>query len=125
MALLVNKYICPYSKEEFIPKRSNQIYAKPEYRIAFNNQRGNDKRKLLAPKNKLLKNNREILKSILELNSKGIVHVEYLKGAGFSFQVFTHLTYDKVFNKNAFSVYEFSYIQLADSPKYFKIFKND
>ncbi len=121
----LKKQVCPYSGEEFIPKRTNQIYLKPEYRVAFNNQKNNDKRKLLAPKNKLLMKAREVLKSTLGNRMDIIVHEQYLRGAGLSFSVFTDFDEDKISNRRAYSVYEFSYIEMTDKPNHIKIFRND
>ena len=109
------KRICPYSKVEFIPKRRNQIYADAKCRIAHNNEKSRNKRLSTYPINKLINKNYNILLEIMEDKNVEIFHGEYLKGKGFSFQVFTHLVPSKTANKNHFAIFNFSYSKYDDT----------
>jgi hypothetical protein len=114
--------ICPYSGEEFRPKRRNQIYAKPEYRIAHNNEKGKAKREKTSLVNKALSKNREILERILESKTTATVHKEFLRGAGFSFRVFTHLVQDKDSKATFYGVYGHAFKKIDN--EHYKIIRN-
>ncbi|MCK8480951.1 hypothetical protein [Psychroserpens algicola] len=118
----IEKRICPYSGVEFAPKRTNQVFANDRYRIAYHNQKNNSKRKRLASINKPLLKNYDILNQILGDEQEKIVHKEYLRGAGFSFSVFTHLHNDPNKDKYYYAIYDFYYINLDEN--YYKIIKN-
>ena len=109
------KRICPYSEVEFIPNRRNQIYADAICRIAHNNEKSRNKRLSKYPINKLVNKNHDILLEIMGDKNVEIFHREYLKGKGFSFQVFTHLISSKADNKNHFAIYNFSYSLYNDT----------
>ncbi len=108
----IPKRICPYSGIEFTPKRSNQVFANKECRIAFNNRKHNEKRKRLAFINKPLLKNYDILSQILGSQSEKVFHKEYLRGTGFSFSVFTNLHKDQNSNSYYYSVYNFYYYKI-------------
>ena len=122
MELNKEKRICPYSGEEFVPKRSNQVFANDKYRIAHNNKKNNDKRKLLASINKPLLKNFDVCNWIVGDEPFKIVHKEFLRGAGFNFSVFTHIFKDEKTNKLCYSVYHFYYFKVDGN--YYKIVKN-
>ncbi|MFD2917257.1 hypothetical protein [Psychroserpens luteus] len=118
----IEKRICPYSGVEFIPNRTNQVFANDKYRIAHNNQKSNSKRKRLSAINKPLLKNYDILNLIIGDEQEKVAHKEYLRGAGFSFSVFTHLHKDLHKDKYYYAIYDFYYIKLDDN--YYKIIKN-
>lgn len=123
MLIKKEKKTCPYSGLEFFPKRSNQIYASSEYRIAHNNEKNNAKRRLMAPKHKALSKNRDILESILGGSKEKAVHVEFLKGKGFDFTVFSGVYKNPKHESMCYVVHEFHYIKQV---KYvYKIYRND
>lgn len=123
MDLIIEKRICPYSSIEFIPKRTNQIFANNKYRIAYNNKKNNDKRKLLAEFNNPMKKCFEILLEILKGQNEKIVHKEFLRGAGFNFAVFTHFYMNKETKKACYALYHVHYYKMDDN--HYKIIKND
>jgi hypothetical protein len=123
MDLKIEKRICPYSGIEFVPKRTNQVYAYAKYREDYNNKKNNEKRKVLNEFNKPLKKCFEILLNILNGQKEKIVHKEYLRGAGFNFSVFTHFHMDKDIKKACYALYHVHYYKLDDN--YYKILKND
>jgi hypothetical protein len=115
MEINKEKRICPYRGEEFIPKRSNQVYANGKFRTYYNNKKSNDKRKLLASINKPLIKNFDIFNWIVGDEPYKIVHKEFLRGAGFNFSVFTHISKDEKINKLCYSVYHFYYFKVDDN----------
>ena len=102
------KSIDPYTGTEFIPKRSNQIYASAANRIAHNNLKANKITKHLAPINRLLHQYYKVLIELMKNKHKEIFHKQFLLGKGFSFEVITFL--DSYEGRNAFLVYEFCVI---------------
>ena len=121
MSIVLDKKKCPFSGEEFVPKRRNQVYAKPEYRIAHNNEKGRIKREKTSKLNKILFNNAQILERLLDGIRSRTVHSERLIGMGFSFKAFTHLHSDKVSEKTFYAVYGFA-LRKIDSDN-FKIIR--
>jgi hypothetical protein len=119
----IEKRICPYSGVEFVPKRTNQVFSNDKYRIAHNNQKSNSKRKRLSAINKPLLKNYDILNLIIGHEQEKVVHKEYLRGAGFSFSVFTHLHKDENMDKLYYALYNFYYVKVDDN--FYKIIKND
>ena len=114
--------ICPYSGEEFTPKRNNQIYARSEYRIAHNNDKNNAKRMLMAPVNKSLSKNREILESILGSENENEVHTQFLRGKGFDFGVFTGFYNNPNYDNLSYEIYQFHFVKINN--EYYKIYRN-
>lgn len=119
----VNKRICPFSGEEFIPKRSNQIYANDKYRITYNNNKNNNKKKELAKKFKPIEREYEVLLRLLNGRKEIKVHKEYLRGAGFSFSLFTHIHYNTSIGKNCYALHAVHYYKVDQD--YYKICTND
>jgi len=119
----VEKRICPYSGIEFIPKRSNQIFANSGCRIAYHNNRNNDKRKELAKLFKPIEKQYEILLKLLSGRKEVKVHKEYLRGAGFNFSLFTHIHYNETIKKNCYALHAVHYYKVDQD--YYKICAND
>lgn len=114
------KRICPYSATEFIPKRSNQIFATNEFRIAFHNNINNTTRKKLSDINNRLAKNYKTLVELVGKNKEIIIHKEFLKGKSFSFKVFTHLIQHE--GGFVYGIYDYSFFKIdADNYKITKI----
>lgn len=104
--------ICPYSGEEFFPKRQNQKFAQPNYRIAFHNEKYNKIRKDRLSVDKQLHKNYSILLLEMLEETKKVFHKQYLLGKGFSFGVLTH--YQKIDKVNRQALYDFLIISEED-----------
>ena len=77
--------------ENFIPRRSNQKFASSINRTRYNNRNANDQRKLKAPVNRKLDQNRTIMKKILKNRQEIEVSKDFLLGAGFDFSCYTQI----------------------------------
>ena len=107
------KRVCLFSKKEFLPKRTNQIFANKEYRIAYHNEISNSIRKKLYKINTLLVKNYKVLTEIMKGNNESEFHREFLRGKGFNFSVHTHFgNYEGV---TTYAVYEFIYKKKDDT----------
>lgn len=113
--------IDPFTKEPFIPKRSNQLFANRENQIAFNNQKAKEQRDESRETNLILKENLKILKRILKDNNSATVSRDFLLGAELTFGVFTsqHKHEGRIFNM----IYDFGYLLLEDGTYLIKKFK--
>jgi hypothetical protein len=107
------KRVCLYSKKEFVPKRSNQIFANKECRIAYHNEISNSIRKSLHEINTRLIKNYKILTEIMKGKREGEFHSEFLRGKGFSFSVHTHI--EKLNDKFIYAIYEYSFYKIYNS----------
>ncbi len=90
MLKAIQKKVCKYSKEEFIPRRNNQIFANKESRVAYHNDVSNAFRNKLSKTNKEIIKDYKVLDSILAEFGEITVNKFYLRGAGFSFTTFTN-----------------------------------
>ena len=103
----VETRICPFTKERFVPKRSNQLFANSSARIRFNNYLASIKRKEKSPVDKALDKNRKVVLTVLGNNSEATKSKDYLLGAGFDFTVMTHgLDYN---GAQLFCIYDVGY----------------
>lgn len=93
-----------YTGKLFIPKRSNQLFATPENRIAYNNEKAKKWRQKMAPIIKPINKNRQILEELMEGRNERIVHKEFLLGKGFDFG----------FSPNTYTQNGETYFALAD-----------
>lgn len=118
----MEKRICPYSGIEFIPKRSNQIFANSDCRITYHNKRNNTRRKELAKLFKPIEKQYEILLKLLRGRKEVQVHKEYLRGAGFNFSLFTHVHYNETIKKNCYALHTVHYYKVDQD--YYKIVNN-
>jgi hypothetical protein len=85
----------PYSGEQFIPKRTNQIFANPENKSKFNNAKAKYYRDELNRINNALMKNFKVLNDLMkDQESITISYTELLK-KGFDFTFFTHFTVEK------------------------------
>ena len=97
--------IDPHTEEEFIPKRSNQVFANPRNRIAYNNQRAKELRHKNAPVDKVMKKNIRVLRQEMDGEREKVIHNERLEGAEFNFDApFGAEMYE---GKKVHSLYEF------------------
>ena len=100
------------TKEEFIPSRINQKFAKAENRIKYYNDKANEFRHSIAYLNKPLNRNIKILDELMNGNIETIHHKQYLLGKGFSFGIYTHIEqYD---NKNQFAIHSYLILPMAN-----------
>lgn len=106
------KRVCPHSKIEFIPKRSNQKFATKECRVAYHNDINNSIRKKMAYINKPLFKNYKVFSELLSGRNEGTFHSQFLIGKGVSFEVFTNLK--KFKNNYVYAVFEFWYYKIDD-----------
>lgn len=104
---------CPFNGERFIPKRRNQVYASAKNRRAFHNQRYRNMRKPLANINYLLYRNHSIIDELIGNRKKIVLNNAYIKGKGFYFKYFTHITI--INNQEYFGLYNFIYIRINES----------
>lgn len=102
----------PLTGEEFEPKRSNQRFACAENRIKYHNDKANRFRKTTEFVNKPLRLNRKILDYLMEGKDKETFHYEFLKGAGYVFNVFNGTCI--IENKTGYYLY--NYILIFEKP---------
>jgi hypothetical protein len=123
MEIEIVKRICPYSGIEFIPKRSNQIFADSECRIAYHNDKNNAKRRKLATLFRPIEKQYDVLLKLLKGKKQVTVHKEFLRGAGFNFSLFTHIYYNESIKKNCYALHTVHYYKINEN--YYKICTND
>jgi hypothetical protein len=104
------KRVCPQSKIEFIPRRSNQIFISSIARKNYHNNINNTIRKNMAYINKPLMKNFKVFSELLADKDEAIFHNEFLLGKGVSFEVFTNLKEYK--DGVAYAVFEFWYFKV-------------
>jgi hypothetical protein len=110
--MILAKKRCLLTNEEFIPKRHNQLYANRKAQIFKNNEKARIKRMIKNPVDKVLDNNRSILKRTLGNKNEVIKTADWLLGAGFDFRFFCQSAMIK--DKRCQIIYEF-YITSEDN----------
>ena len=73
---------CPFTKEEFLPKRNNQIYKDSAAQIKHNNLVSREMRSKFTPYLNLIMKNYFILEEIF-LTKNGEASIDFLEGRGF------------------------------------------
>jgi len=112
--------IDPFTKEPFIPKRSNQRFANRENQIAFNNQKAKELRDEKSDVNSFLNKNLKIMKRILKEKGSAIVSRDFLEGAEFTFGI---LTQEYKYEERIFKlIYNYGYILLENDSYLIKKF---
>ena len=106
------KRVCPQSKIEFVPRRTNQMFVNSQARIYYHNNINNTIRKNMAYINKPLMKTYKVFSELLADRDEGIYHNEFLLGKGVSFEVFTNLKECK--EGIAYAVFEFWYVKVDD-----------
>ncbi len=86
---MYNKKACPNCKNEFIPKRLNQLYCEIKCRTFKNNRLAKAKTEETKSLDIRLHANRLILKSIYAKIAGAEISKDYLLGAGFNFSIYT------------------------------------
>lgn len=81
---------CPYSGEEFYPKRHNQRFAHRSYREAFHNNVNNEIRRARSKIDKMLHKTNSVFIQEMKNKDQESFHKEYLIGRGCSFDVMTN-----------------------------------
>jgi len=115
----MEKGIDPLTGEEFYKKRSNQRFASRSNQIKFNNMKAHRKRKAKGKEDRILDNNRQVLKIILGSDQEVIKSLDYLQGAGLDFGYNTHSV--KREDQIWICIYDYAYTRI--SPNTFKIIK--
>ncbi len=104
-----------FTGQKFIPKRKNQKFSTAQNRIAYNNNKAFLDKESRAFIDKPLRQNHKILLNLLKAGETKSFSKEYLKGKGFSNNVFSH--YEFYDNKNCISIYDFILIDInANNP---------
>ena len=109
--------LCPYSKTLFEAKRQNQIYRSAFDRVSFNNEQNNLLRKKLSFINKQLLKNYKIADALIGDFTDVSVHKQFLRGKGFSFQMFTHVSQKE--DDIVYGLYDISFMKLTDEDYYY------
>lgn len=104
--------LCPYSNIIFEAKRENQIYRSALDRISYHNEQNNYLRKKLSFINKQLLKNYKIADALLDNLPNVIVHKQFLRGKGFSFQMFTHVAENK--DNIVYGLYDLTFQKIND-----------
>jgi hypothetical protein len=77
--------IDPYTQEKFFPKRSNQVFATPQNKMRYHNERAKEYRDETKEFRNGLDRNYRMICALLDGKFFARVHVEYLFGMGFDF----------------------------------------
>lgn len=102
----------PFTGEVFIASRSNQLFAKDENRIKYNNLKAKELRNKRSFVDKPLHTNLRILNELMASKTEIVLHRQFLLGKGYTVDVFTH--YEEINGKNQHAVYEFVLIPLPN-----------
>lgn len=94
----------PYTGEEFVPRRRNQIFANNANKTAFNNGKAAKIREERALQTKDVNRNYEILKLILNDRSEKIVRYTTLNDSGFKYNCYHK--FEEIENQNIFNIYD-------------------
>lgn len=109
--------LCPYSNRVFEAKRNNQVFATARDRIAYHNEQNNFLRNKLSYINKQLLKNYKIADALLGDFTDVSVHKQFLRGKGFSFQMFTHVSQKD--DDIVFGLYDIAFMKLPDEDYYY------
>jgi hypothetical protein len=101
----------------FEAKRQNQIYRSASDRISHNNLLNNLLRKKLSFINKQLLKNYKIADALIGDYTDVSVHKQFLRGKGFSFQMFTHVSQKE--DEIVYGLYDISFMKLTDEDYYY------
>ena len=99
--------IDPYTQEEFSPKRSNQIFATPQNKMMFHNERAKEYRDETKKVRSRLDRNNKLFEALLGDNKKARFHVEYLKGKGADLKAVTR--FFQIRDEIVYRVFDFSF----------------
>ena len=110
----------PYTKEKFVPRRTNQKYANQQNRIRHNNLKAKEQRDEKAFCDRPLLINYRILHELMKGKKIEIFHHQFLKGRGFADNV---TNVDEHEGRKCFCVYHFLVVYLEKEKV--KIIRND
>jgi hypothetical protein len=114
--------IDPWTKEPFIPKRTNQLFENRKNQISFNNLLAYRERLAKRDIDLILKMNRRIVRNLLGDKLEVFVPTQQLMHLGYKFNFHTH---SKLVNKNpekfANCIYEFA-LEIINNEQY-KIYR--
>lgn len=114
--------IDPYTGEEFVPRRKNQIFANYANKTAFNNAKAAKLREERALQTKDVNRNYEILKLILNDKKEKIVRDTTLNDLGFKYNCYHKFV--EIVNQNIFNIYDIYFKTFeSNSIIYTKIYK--
>jgi hypothetical protein len=114
MKLLID----PYTKEEFLPRRRNQVFATAKNRMSFHNENAATLRQIKSPIDKQLEKNFLILSQLVPIGETKIFHRDALLMKGYNPEFFTHFTnYD---GDNCKTIYHFI-LPTPDNPNFITI----
>ena len=106
----LKKRLCLFSGEEFLPIRSNQLFASKGNRVKYHNDKSNKLRNHLKITNNQILLNYKICIEVLDNSKSKIVHKEFLKGKGFNFSYFTNLEKSQsIENSVSYGLYDLCY----------------
>jgi hypothetical protein len=111
----------PLTKEEFITKRVNQKFAKPENRIKFYNSQANELRKERAFLDKHVHKNHMICKEIYVEGNDNIFDNMWLLGKGLRKNATNHQEPHQGIIRNC--IYEYMLIPIENKTKIIKLKK--
>ena len=103
----------PLTKEEFIAKRVNQKFAKPENRIKFYNSQANELRKETSVIDKVIKKSHRLIRLLVGNKKEVEFSRDYLDGYGVDLSAFNHLV--NINGKKYPAIYEFVIIVVNDN----------
>jgi hypothetical protein len=99
--------IDPYTHEKFFPKRSNQVFATPQNKMMFHNERAKEYRDETKKVRSRLDRNNKLFESLLGENNKARFHVEYLRGKGADLKAVTR--FFQIRDEIVYRVFDFSF----------------
>ena len=99
--------IDPYTQEKYFPKRSNQIFATPQNKMMFHNERAKEYRDETKKVRSRLDRNNKLFEALLGDNKKARFHVEYLKGKGVDLKAVTRVF--QIRDEIVYRVFDFSF----------------
>lgn len=112
--------ICPQCGTNFTPNHGNRKHCNDQCKIDYSNANAKHRRQTRAKVDNILKNNFNILEKILGNQTEVTRSIEFMRGAGFDFNRYTHMI--EYNGKQCRGVYEFI-IALPDTQT-IKIIKN-
>lgn len=102
--------VCKQSKQEFYPKRTNQIFKDENCRKKYYNEKYGKLRRKLNTINKALFVNYRASIEALDGKSSTIVNSHFLKGLGFNFKYITH--FEIIDSKTCYGLYDVSFLKI-------------
>jgi hypothetical protein len=99
--------IDPYTQEKFFPKRSNQVFATPQNKMRYHNERAKEYRDETKAVRSRIDRNNKLFESLLRENNKARFHIEYLKGKGVDLKAVTRVI--QIGDVIIYKVFDFSF----------------